>query len=354
MGFFNRFKNKQDYSLPRGAHLLAVKSVNPLSEEAVQIEFDVPTELQDKFLFKPGQYLNLALDINGEKIRRSYSICSGTQQGLCIGVKALKNGRASSYLQQISVGTNLVVFEPEGSFIWNPEHKNVLAIAAGSGITPILSMLKTAGNRANFHLLYGNKSEQTALFLEELKALENTSVQLYYSRQSHPDAISGRIDEEQLKKVLKENLQLLQADAFFLCGPLAMVEPAEKTLQFFGVNPSKIHKELFFVEQNNEVKLDGKQFSAKSNVKVMIDGEIASFQMQGQEKSILELAEKAGLDAPFSCRGGVCCSCRAKVLKGSAAMRINHSLTESEVAQGYVLTCQAYATSSELILSYDE
>jgi ring-1,2-phenylacetyl-CoA epoxidase subunit PaaE len=133
-----------------------------------------------------------------------------------------------------------------------------------------------------------------------------------------------------------------------------MVESAEKTLAFFGVSPQKIHKELFFVSEAKPAINTEASFSGKSKVKVMIDGEIATFDMQGQDKSILELSEKAGLDAPFSCRGGVCSSCRAKVLKGSATMRMNHSLTDTEIADGYILTCQAFATSEELIVSFDE
>ncbi len=354
MGFFDRFKSNKNSALPKGAHLLTVKNVSALSAQAVQIDFLVPDTLRANFQFQAGQYLTLALDIHGEQLRRSYSICSSSSAGLSIGVKAIANGKASNFLQNIKAGEEVIVFEPEGNFTWKPEYKKAVAIAAGSGITPIMSMLQTAGAQTDFHLFYGNKSPEEALFLPAIQALSNTQTQLFYSQKEVEGAQYGRIDDAALKAQIKADLSILQADAFFLCGPQQMVESAEKTLAFFGVSPQKIHKELFFVSEEKPTSSAEVTFSGKSHVKVMIDGDLATFDMQGQDKSILELSEKAGLDAPFSCRGGVCSSCRAKVLKGSAAMRMNHTLTDSEIADGYILTCQAYATSAELIISFDE
>lgn len=352
MSFFDRFKSNKTSALPKGAHLLTVQKVTKLSTQAVQITFDVPAELTEKFNYTPGQYLTLAVTIDGAEFRRSYSICSGVGQALSIGVKAIEKGKVSTYLQQIEAGASLVVFEPEGHFTLQAAHKTVVAIAAGSGITPIMSMLRSASD-VKFELLYGNKTPEDALFLSEITELSNTKTHLFYSQKEVAAAEKGRINEVALKEKIKQNLALLQADAFFLCGPQQLVETAEKTLAFFGVNPQKIHKELFFVAETN-VQTTESVFNGTSHVKVMIEGEIAEFDMKGQDKSILELAEKAGLDAPFSCRGGVCSSCRAKVLKGSATMRMNHSLTDSEVEAGYILTCQAHATSPELIISFDE
>jgi len=354
MGLFDRFKTNKSAALPKGAHLLTIQNIQRLTKQAVQLTFDVPAALSDKFKFIPGQYLTLAVEVNGEQLRRSYSICSATNEALSIGVKAIKNGSVSNYLNEISVGAEIIVFEPEGNFIWTPAQKNVVAIAAGSGITPIMSMLKSAGAQTSFQLLYGNKSPEESLFLSEILALHNTKTHLYYSQKEVADAQFGRIDETALNDQIKQNLSMLQADAFFLCGPQQLIESAEKTLAFFGVSAQKIHKEIFFVSEVSSPAAAVSAFSGKSKVKVMVDGEIAEFEMQGQDKSILELSEKAGLDAPFSCRGGVCSSCRAKVLKGSAAMRMNHSLTDTEVTNGYILTCQAHATSPELIVSFDE
>ena len=354
MGLFDRFKTNKNAALPKGAHLLTIQNVQRLTKQAVQLTFDVPAALSDKFRFTPGQYLTLAIEVNGEQLRRSYSICSATNEALSIGVKTIENGKVSNYLNQISAGAEIIVFEPEGNFIWAPTLKNVVAIAAGSGITPIMSMLKSAGAPTSFQLLYGNKSPEESLFLTEILALNHTKTHLYYSQKEVAGAQYGRIDETALNNQIKQNLSLLQADAFFLCGPQQLIESAEKTLAFFGVSVQKIHKELFFVNEVSAPAAAVSAFSGKSKVKVMIDGEIAEFEMQGQDKSILELSEKAGLDAPFSCRGGVCSSCRAKVLKGSAAMRMNHSLTDAEVTNGYILTCQAHASSPELIVSFDE
>ena len=354
MGLFDRFKTNKNAALPKGAHLLTIQNVQRLTKQAVQLTFDVPAALSDKFRFTPGQYLTLAIEVNGEHLRRSYSICSATNEALSIGVKAIENGKVSNYLNEISAGAEIIVFEPEGNFIWAPTLKNVVAIAAGSGITPIMSMLKSAGAQTSFQLFYGNKSPEESLFLSEILALNNTKSHLYYSQKEVASAQYGRVDEAALNDEIKQNLSMLQADAFFLCGPQQLIESAEKTLAFFGVSVQKIHKELFFVNEVSAPAAAVSAFSGKSKVKVMIDGEIAEFEMQGQDKSILELSEKAGLDAPFSCRGGVCSSCRAKVLKGSAAMRMNHSLTDAEVTNGYILTCQAHATSPELIVSFDE
>lgn len=353
MGLFDRFKTNKTTALPKGAHLLTVKNVRALSAQAVQLTFEVPTALSEKFKFTPGQYLTLAVEVNGEQLRRSYSICSSSSNGLSIGVKAIANGKVSNYLQNLQAGTELIVFEPEGNFTWIPAYKKAVAIAAGSGITPIMSILQTAGAQTDFQLFYGNKSPEETLFLSEILALTNTQTHLFYSQKEVSGAQFGRINDAALKEQIKANLSILQADVFFLCGPQQMVESTEKTLAFFGVSPQKIHKELFFVSEEKPTRTAEATFSGKSHVKVMIDGEIATFDMQGQDKTILELSEKVGLDAPFSCRGGVCSSCRAKVLKGSAAMRMNHTLTDGEIADGYILTCQAYATSAELIVSFD-
>lgn len=353
MGFFDRFKSNKTSALPKGAHLLTVQKVTPLTAQAVQLTFSVPTELASKFQFTAGQYLSVEVTINGKSERRSYSICSGSHEPLSIGVKAIENGKVSNYLKAIAEGAELLVFEPEGNFVCKPDYKKVVAIAAGSGITPIISMLKSYPN-IHFELFYGNKRPEESLFLSEIGAFSNTQTHLFYSQQEVVGASYGRIDEAALTAQIKQNLALLQADAFFLCGPQQLIETAEKTLRFFGVNEQKIHKELFFATEPVQSKISAAPFAGSSHVKVMIDGEIAEFDMKGQDKSILELSEKAGLDAPFSCRGGVCSSCRAKVLKGSASMRMNHTLTDKEVEDGYILTCQAFATSPELIISFDE
>ena len=219
MGLFDRFKSSKTVQLPKGAHQLLVKNITPLTTEAVQISFEVPLDLQKAFAFQPGQYLTVQLEINGKQERRSYSICSGPQEDLAIGVKKLDGGKVSTQLQQIEKGQQIVVFEPEGSFILKPDHKKVVAIAAGSGITPIMSMLKSAAPAVQFHLIYGNKHPDLTLFLNQINALTNTTFLPFYSQAMIEGAHQGRIDEQQLKELIKTDLSLLQADAYFLCGP---------------------------------------------------------------------------------------------------------------------------------------
>lgn len=352
MGIFDIFKSNQQKPLPKGAHELTISAVQKLTSDSVQISFEVPENLSTAFQFKAGQYIAVELEINGKKERRSYSICAGPNEPLAIGVKKLEGGLVSSALQNATNGQKITVFEPEGSFLLQDNYKKVVAIAAGSGITPIMSMLKAAKPDVSFQLLYGNKSPKNAMFLSEIVALPNANLIAFYSQEKVTDANEGRIDEESLKALIKADLTLLQADAYFLCGPQEMVKMAEATFSFFGVSPQKIHKELFFATAET-TKTPDASFSGKSHVKIMLDGDIVEFDTNG-DKSLLEQAEKAGLDAPFSCRGGVCSSCKAKVLKGSAKMRMNHALTDSEVAAGYILTCQAHPTSEQLIVSFDE
>lgn len=353
MGLFDRFKSNKNVQLPKGAHELTIKNVQPLSTEAVQISFELPPGLQKAFTYQPGQYLTIQIELNGKQERRSYSICSSPNEDLAIGVKKLEGGKVSTHLQGIEKGQQIVVFEPEGSFILKPEHKKVVAIAAGSGITPIMSMLKSAVPTVHFQLIFGNKHPDLTLFFNEIKALSNTTLIPFFSQAEIEGAHYGRIDEQNFKDLIKTDLSILQADAYFLCGPQGMVEMAEATLAFFGVAQNKIFKELFFASETPKATANV-SFSGKSHVKMMLEGDIVEFDTIGSDKSLLEHAEKAGLDAPFSCRGGVCSSCRAKVLQGSAQMRINHALTDAEVASGYILTCQAHATSEQLIVSYDE
>ena len=353
MGLFDRFKSNKAAHLPKGAHELNVKNVTQLTSESVQISFDIPEELKKSFQYQAGQYLTLQVEIDGKQERRSYSICSGPQEDLAIGVKKLEGGKVSTYLQQIQKDQKIVVFEPEGAFILKPDYKKVVALAAGSGITPIMSMLKTAATDVRFQLIYWNKRPELTLFLNEIQAQPNTTLHSFYSQVAVSGAQEGRIDEANFKALIKADLHLLQADAYFLCGPQGMVEMAEATLEFFGVAKNKIHKELFFATEA-AAAISAPAFSGKSHVKMMLEGDIVEFDANGADKSLLELAEKAGLDAPFSCRGGVCSSCRAKVLQGSAQMRMNHALTDAEVANGYILTCQAHPTSENLIVSFDE
>ena len=355
MGIFDRFKKSdKPEAVSRGFHAIQVKELTHLNKDAVQVSFEIPTDLQQEFKFVAGQYINLELQINGKKERRSYSICSGPNEPIAVAVKRVDKGIVSNFLNdQTSTDFPIWIAKPEGNFKLNSDAKNIVCLAAGSGITPMLSMAKHLNSSAKMHLFYGSQSKSSILFEKELAEIPSVECTHFLSKEEVAGHEYGRLTKDRFIEKIKENLQLLQAEAFYICGPSGLVADMQECLSFFGVSKEKIHIELFTAAEIKEAGVSN-DFTGESQVKVMIDGETASFTMKGEQHSVLELAEKNGLDAPYSCRGGVCCSCRAKVLKGSAKMRSNFSLTDEEVKNGYILTCQAFPTSPELIVSFDE
>jgi ring-1,2-phenylacetyl-CoA epoxidase subunit PaaE len=358
MGVFGFLKkDKTTSTAKKGFHQLAIANVEKLTNDTVRVTLDVPSELKKVFSFKAGQYLNFLLEINGEEIRRSYSICSGENEALAVAVKAIKNGIASNWFNSVAAVNDLLfVAAPEGNFILPANTKTVVAFAAGSGITPIVSLAKALqNNQGQMQLFYGNRSLENTMFKTDFENLSAVTTQYFFSQEQKEGAIAGRIDKETITNCIKADLALLKADAFFICGPEEMILAVVSTLEFFGVAKNKIHYELFTtpVLMKTEETVES-NFKGASAVKIILDSEVAEFSLANEGKTILEALEKAGLDAPFSCRGGVCCSCKAKVLKGSASMKMNYSLTDEEVKDGYILTCQAHPTSEELIVSFDE
>lgn len=359
MGFFGLFKKDSNTktSTKKGFHEIPVAAVEKLTADTVKVILDVPENLRSEFQFIPGQYVNIALDLNGKEERRSYSICSGPKEPIAFAVKVVKNGKVSTWLnKELLPGQNLFVVHPQGNFILDKAAKNVVAIAAGSGITPILSIAKAMEATGNeMKLFYGNRTKATTIFSEELKQLKHLKITHFLSGENAEGAISGRITKDALTEQIKADLNVLKADAFFICGPEQMILDVSSTLEFFGVAKSKIHFELFTtpVLMKKEETQVSSVFKGESKVKVILDSEVIEFNLNSSGKTILETIEKEGLDAPFSCRGGVCCSCKAKVLNGSATMSMNYSLTDKEVKEGYILTCQAHPSSEELTVSFD-
>lgn len=359
MGIFS-FKRKdksESEKGPKGFFSMKVLEVRKLTNDAVQIVFDLPSDLKSKFQFVPGQYVNIAVDINGKNERRSYSICSSKEEPLSIAVKAVKDGKVSNWVNDVlRPGDHLWVSSPEGNFKLEDQHMNIVCIAAGSGITPILSMIKTMESKKGAsRLLFGNRYCNNIMFQEKIQGLNSVKTTLFLSGEDKNDFRSGRINKDNLTEIIKEDLDLLKADAFFICGPEEMIKEAKNTLTFFGVPENKVKFELFTVSENSD---DGKakesDFSGMSHLKVILDDEIAEFDLDANGKTILTAVEASGLDAPYSCRGGVCCSCKAKVLQGNAVMKMNYSLTEEEIAEGYILTCQAHPASEKVVISFDE
>jgi ring-1,2-phenylacetyl-CoA epoxidase subunit PaaE len=355
MGIFDIFKKKE--FKPKGSKGFHEVSIDfkRLTKDAVQVTFNIPAELKSNFGFIAGQYINVEVFLKGKNQRRSYSICSGENEALSIAVKAVDKGIVSNWFNSEAIsGDKVHISKPEGGFHLNEGQKNVVAIAAGSGITPILSIAKSLEGKGKLNLFYGNQTQDKALFLAELNALSCVNPTYYLSQETKEGYKKGRIDKENFTTEIKQNLELLKADCFFICGPEEMIHSTKEVLKFFGVQDSKIKFELFTTPTAVPAAKKEMNFKGKSHIKVMLDHEVTSFDMQVPGGTILEQVERSGLDVPYSCRGGVCSSCKAKVLEGEVAMKLNYSLTDEEVAKGYVLTCQSIPQSSTVSLSYDD
>jgi ring-1,2-phenylacetyl-CoA epoxidase subunit PaaE len=347
MGFFSKLLGGKDESgkIPKGYYTLTISKKEQLTNEAVALTFAIPANLTSNFNHIAGQYITVAVNIDGEMQRRAYSICSA--EGLTIGVKKVVKGKVSNFLAEIEEGVEIFVLPPAGNFVLDKKHSNIVAFAAGSGITPILSIATTLNTRnGKTHLFYGNKNDNTTMFGRELSKLENVDTMMLYS-QGEEEA--KRIDAAYVDFVLSKN-EIVTADAYFLCGPEAMILSVKDKLVAHGIAKDKIHFELF----TTPVLQTEKSVTSKSGtIKVTLDGE--TFDLKGDgSKTVLELLERQGVDAPYSCKGAVCCTCKAKVMSGTAEMKLNFSLTDEEIAQGFILTCQAVATSENLAISYDE
>jgi ring-1,2-phenylacetyl-CoA epoxidase subunit PaaE len=358
MGLFSIFKKNASAPLHKGFHAIQVVEKQQLTTQSVKLVFDIPAELKKEFSFAPGQYINLNVTLDGQEYRRSYSICSGPAEQLSIGVKAIENGKVSTFLvHTLQVGDLLHISKPEGNFGLKETDKTIVAFAAGSGITPILSIAKSIeGSNKELNLFYGNRNFDEILFRTEIDILKQTKTSLYLSREKRDGCKEGRMDEANVRAEIKSNLDLLKADAFLICGPEAMIQTVEENLRFFGVSKEKIRYELFTTPvllAPQAIENTHSDFSGESTVKVILEGETVEFKLHTEGETVLQAAENEGLDVPFSCRGGVCCSCKAKVTDGSASMKLNYSLTDEEVKKGYILTCQAHPTSENVTISFD-
>lgn len=353
MGLFG-FKKKK-----KGDLTLQVSEKRKLTSDAVAIRFVVPADLKFVFTFDAGQYLTLIHNIKGEEIRRSYSISSSQDAGYIeVGVKQVDGGKMSTYLvDELKVGDELRVLKPEGNFTISDQTKSICCFAAGSGITPILSILKSANSEGiKSQLFFGNRYESSVMYKEELESLKSDSigVDFYYSRsENHPNI---RFDESSIKELIKQDLEVLKSDEFFICGPEEMILSVKKSLEEFGVSKEKIRFELFttpvlLIEKEKSESVT--TFEGVSKVKVLLDGEEIEFELPTKGDVILDKVTDLGYDAPYSCKGAVCCTCRAKVTSGKALMDANYSLSDKEVEEGYILTCQAHPATEELVLDYD-
>lgn len=365
MGWFSRKKNTTDNAskqgvkkkVVKGAHFLTVEQIKSETPTSASILLNVPTDLQANFQFKAGQYLTFIVEINGEEVRRSYSICSGeSEKGLRVGVKRVSNGKMSNYLlDSVQSGDELLVMEPAGNFALEDGGSNYVAFAAGSGITPILSQLKkVAKSDGSFQLFFGNKTETETMFKQEIDALISNKIGVQYSYTQSGDA---RFTKDRVLELFRANLELLKADGFYLCGPEEMIQAVCDALFELGVNKEKVHFELFTAstkEQTNQQKEVNETFSGKAEAVVLLDGESVSLHLNAKGDTILDHLLDLGYDAPYSCKGAVCSTCRAKVTEGKATMMANYSLSDKEVEEGYILTCQAHPCTSKITVDFDQ
>ncbi len=347
-------------------HALRIKDVKRETEDTVSIAMDIPDQLKKLFAYKAGQYLTFKKRINGEEVRRSYSLCSSpvSDEEWRIAVKKVENGKFSSFANDyLAEGDILEVMPPLGNFyteVKEGQKKNYTAFAAGSGITPVISIIKTVLNVENesvFTLYYGNRNANSIIFKEELDALKSQfgdRFNLLYvlSQDQSMGSFFGRINAERCDEFQGSEPAFYNADEYFLCGPEEMIFSVKDKLSENGVDQAKIHFELFTTpvaaEDENEITEE-----VDSEVTVIMDGEDFTYNLNTSGDSILDAAMDAGADVPFSCKGAVCCTCRAKVMEGSVKMSMNYALTDDEVEEGYVLTCQAHPTSEKVVIDYD-
>jgi ring-1,2-phenylacetyl-CoA epoxidase subunit PaaE len=352
-------------------HPLTIASIDPVTEDSVAITFDVPEHLRDDYAFTQGQHLTIRTELAGDDVRRNYSICSPVSSGvLRVAVKRLPGGAFSEHaLDVLEVGDVLEVMTPSGRFFTelDPEHeKHYVCIAAGSGITPVLSIVATTletepGSQVT--LLYANRTHKTVMFLEEVEDLKDRYRERFHlvhvlSREPQEvDLFSGRLDADRLQRIVDTVLPVDTVDEWFLCGPFEMVSSLRSMLVAAGVSKKAVHAEVFHVESAPPVRRTPPPGDVApeggAEVTITLDGRTSSFRLAPDGPSVLEAALAVRADAPFACKGGVCGTCRAKVLQGSVEMDTNWALEPDEVEKGYVLTCQSHPTSDTVVVDYD-
>ena len=351
-------------------HRLSVNDLRREANDAISLTFAIPNELADEYAFAPGQYLTLRTTMDGEEVRRSYSICSGPEDGeLRIAVKKVEGGAFSSWAaDELNVGDALDVMTPTGRFgvAFSPADARIhVGFAAGSGITPILSIIRGVLARephSRFFLFYGNRSTDGIIFreaLEELKDryMERLSVFHVISQEEQDIPIlQGRLDADKVKVLLRSLVPAESVDHVFICGPVAMSEDIEATCREIGIADTRIHVERFVSEFGGKARPRAKVVEGappKAVASLIIDGKRRDVPV-AEGEAILDAALRAGMDLPFACKGGMCSTCRARLVEGDAPMELNYSLEPWELEAGFVLTCQAHPVSSRVVVDYDQ
>jgi ring-1,2-phenylacetyl-CoA epoxidase subunit PaaE len=355
-------------------HELTVADVERLTDESVAITFTVAPELSDEYRFEPGQHLTIRAMINGEEVRQSYSICQSRAAAnatgtLRVAAARVPEGRMSTWLNAVvAPGDALEVMTPLGSFTCATRpavSRHHVAIAAGSGITPVMSLLATALEEepsSRITLLYGNRKTSSIMFLEELEDLKNRFPGRFHlvnvlSREAQDvELFSGRLDRDRLDWIFAALVPVASVDEWYLCGPFGLVTGAEALLKERGVDPHHIHHEIFHVDDGTEPRrrvVVDEEAPPEATVTVNLDGRTTVVPMPTREESILDATLRLRPDAPYSCTNGVCGTCRARLVTGEVRMDRNYALEPDEVEAGIVLACQSHPVSDEVSLDYD-
>ena len=352
---------------------LKVKDVRPETADCVSVSLEVPSELEESFRFAPGQYLTFRRHFDGSEVRRSYSICSSPKDGeLRVAIKKVEQGKFSTFAHgELKTGDILDVMPPMGNFTakkTEAKHKEYLAFASGSGITPIMSIMKTVLEEepnSSFTLVYGNRSKNSIIFREAIEALKNKymlRLRVYHilSREyMEIPLFSGRINAEKCAEFCKTLIDITTIDEAFICGPEEMILSVRQQLIDLGMPSGHVHIELFTSPDQPKASHEKWASSHKndngpaSKVSITLDGTTFDMEVPFNGESILDAALKAGADLPYACKGGVCCTCRALVTEGEVEMEVNYALDEHEVQKGYVLTCQSHPRTERVVIDFD-
>lgn len=351
-------------------HPLKVADIRRETADSVSIAFEIPTAFINEYQYTQGQYVTLKMDINGEEIRRSYSLCSSPKADtdFRIAAKKVRDGRMSVALNDtLKVGDVVDVMTPMGNFyhISSTTNKNIVLFAGGSGITPMLSIIKTllkVDSTCNLILFYGNQNESSTIFKTELESIASANTNRFKlfsildeAPANHPVLYTGLMTKEKVLALIENHVGLNLDNEFFICGPTPMMKNVEDSLNSLQIKKEKIHLEYFTstLDANATAATPVEGDKVVAQVTVIMDGDETTFELASDGKNILDAAMDQDVDVPFSCKGGVCCTCRAKVLEGKVHMKTNYALTEEEVAEGFILTCQSHPLTPVVVVDYD-
>lgn len=353
-------------------HKLKVKDIRQETNDAVSIALEIPTELEQAYQYEAGQHLTFRTIINNEEVRRSYSVCTGLYENeLRVAVKKQPFGKFSTFANEVlNIGDEIDVMTPIGLFtteIKEDTEKSFLFFAGGSGITPVMSIVKTilhTAKKSDVTLVYGNRGFNHIIFREQFDDLKNeymdrlSLVHVFSDEKIGNELLEGILNKEKILTFGETIFKGQKFDEVFVCGPKPMIFAVKEIFEESGYDPSVIHFELFTSpEDAKKKKVNPKPIAEQaegSDVTVIIDGEEISFKLSRDGMSVLDAANEAAADAPYSCKGGVCSTCKAKIIEGEVEMDANYALEEDEVAAGYILSCQSHPTTKKLVISYDE